>query len=434
MLERAYYHLAGRFSMISFALFIAVAALVVMPAYAEPPVQMITLEPGPPSSPSSGVPPERQAFDIGHKAYEKEDYKTAERYYGLACEGGFGTGCFNLGLMHANGKLGDVNFPKAADYYKLGCDKDDQQSCNNLGVQYQNGYGVALDASEATRYFRKSCKLAADVGCANLSVMLAKNLDEKKPKDPRWREIAALNKRACENHPHGCLRYGYNLSEGLGVPRDEAVAAEHFLTACDGGYSSGCYNLGEAYARAAGVKRDMAKSASFFARSCHFANAEGCYESGLLLMRGEGVQRDETKALDQFESACAGGPGGSSGGGDPVAAACGAAGYLHWERHDVENAKRFAINGCMRGDGNSCLLAALTDHDGPAIQTVGVVHGWFDRAAKSKPKADAAALRAIVAYLKASRITSNDISGYSLPDIAPVDAALRRAFFNAPGR
>lgn len=334
----------------------------------------------PPAAPAinPSAPTARALFDQGQAAYDKEDYKNAVRYMRLACDRDFATACYNLALMHANGKAGAVDFSVAARFYEMGCKFGDEQACNNLGVLYQNGRGVAQDAPSAIRYYRRSCTINASLGCANLSAMLDQGLDESKPSmDPRWVEIAALNKRACIGHPHGCLRYGFNLTTGLGVVRDDAAAARQFVTACEAKISSGCFNLGAAYEEAKGVRRDAALSARYYEWACELGNAEGCYSSGLAMMRKGKALAFAAQALPRFTSACAGGVGEKSAGGDPVPAACASAAYLlaGLQAPDLQaagdtvtgqtmpvdrtKARDLARQGCAAANEEACALVPL---------------------------------------------------------------------------
>lgn len=334
----------------------------------------------------------RAKFDAGQAAYDKEDYKNAGRYLAESCALNFATACYNLALMHANGKAGAVDFSKAAEFYERGCKLDDQQACNNLGVQYQNGRGVALNAASAIFYYRRSCTIEAGLGCANLSTMLEKELDDSKPSlDPRWVEVATLNKKACTSHPHGCLRYGYNLTTGLGVVRNDAEAAKQFIIACEGKVSSGCYNLGVAYDEAKGVRRDAALSARYFEWSCELGNAEGCDGSGMALMRKGKLAQGAVDATSRFAKACEGGVGGTSAGGDPVAAACARAAFLMLAGDSEPSpdiraeAERVAGRGCGMKEASACLVAALASREKEAE--------WLAQARGLEP--DAAALRSV---------------------------------------
>ncbi|MBN9788641.1 hypothetical protein DMP17_08550 [Pseudonocardia sp. TMWB2A] len=302
------------------------------------------------------------AFQKAYAAYEAGDYATAQREYGKACNLGQAGACYNLGLLHANGKGVTADYAQAARYFERACDKDDAMACNDLGVLYQNARGVKLDKARAIILYRKACTLKPGLGCANLGDMLSDGLPEPGPSiDPRWVEVTALFRTACAEHAYGCMRYGYSLHEGLGVEKDLEAAAAAFDTACEDERSSACFNLGIAYEKGEGVGRDLIQAAQYYGRACAMNNAEGCNAFGGMTVTGRGVAQNGSEGVDLLKQACEGN----------VGQACGRVGLLllagDGVQGDPEGAQRFATKGCDLKDNDSCALLPLLAEGAKAL-------------------------------------------------------------------
>ncbi|MCR6588090.1 tetratricopeptide repeat protein [Campylobacter insulaenigrae] len=101
----------------------------------------------------------------GIKAYDRGDYLIALKCFKKSCDLNDGLGCFNLGIMYANGSgIKKDNF-KAVELYQKSCDLNDGLGCFNLGAMYAIGSGVRKDISKALEYFGKACDLRDDLDC-----------------------------------------------------------------------------------------------------------------------------------------------------------------------------------------------------------------------------------------------------------------------------
>jgi hypothetical protein len=113
----------------------------------------------------------------------------------------------------------------------------------------------------------------------------------------------------------GCIRHvaddctaaGWVHDQGLGVPREAAVAATFYGEGCDGGSAQGCIYLGLHCAQGSGVHQDEAKAASLYDKACRLGSAIGCNDAGVMLHAGRGVALDLMKARALFAKACDGG-------------------------------------------------------------------------------------------------------------------------------
>lgn len=109
---------------------------------------------------------------LGDTYYELQDYYNAKKYYEIGCGKGNGNlaqskPCFNLGIMHANGKGVRQDYHKSHELWKKACDMKLGSACNNLGFLYGNGQGVRQNLSTAKQYYGKACDLGNQMGCDN---------------------------------------------------------------------------------------------------------------------------------------------------------------------------------------------------------------------------------------------------------------------------
>jgi hypothetical protein len=95
----------------------------------------------------------------------RQDKFKASKLYKKACDGGYVDGCFNLGLMYNNGDAVRQNKPKAKELFGKACDGGDMDGCLNLGVLYVTGDGIRQNKSKAKELFGKVCDGGDMDGC-----------------------------------------------------------------------------------------------------------------------------------------------------------------------------------------------------------------------------------------------------------------------------
>ena len=130
-----------------------------------------------------------------------QNYQQAFKYYKKACELNDKFGCFNLGVMYAEGQGVKQDFAKAFKFAKKACDLNDMGACYNLGLWYGEGQGVRQDFVNARKYYEKACNANFAWACNNLGVLYA---------------------------------------DGRGVKQNLSTAKKYFGRACDLGYQMGC--------------------------------------------------------------------------------------------------------------------------------------------------------------------------------------------------
>jgi TPR repeat protein len=107
----------------------------------------------------------------GLSKYESGNYQQAAMLFEKACDGGYATGCYNLGVLYANGQGVNQNYQKAAKLYNKACDGGNATGCNNLGLSYKYGQGVRQNITTAKEFFGKACDGGNQKGCDNYRIL-----------------------------------------------------------------------------------------------------------------------------------------------------------------------------------------------------------------------------------------------------------------------
>ena len=142
------------------------------------------------------------AFAAGRKAFDEERYPEAHRLFEEACNGGQPGGCFNFGLMVDYGIATSPDPLRARTFYRLACDGEIPSGCRYLGAR----------------------------------------LRENDPKDPEL-AVYYLGSACTLGDAEGCFLTGYLHRIGEGTAKDEGIALDYFIQACEQDYQLACDEL-----------------------------------------------------------------------------------------------------------------------------------------------------------------------------------------------
>ena len=114
--------------------------------------------------------------------------------------------------------------------------------------------------------------------------------------------LAAQHYRsACDTGTmQGCVLLGTLHANGRGVPKDETLAVTLYRQGCDGGSAIGCANLAFAYSSGKGVQRDDAQAVALFQLACDKRSTVGCLNLATMYDQGIGVPKDPKKAIAAY--------------------------------------------------------------------------------------------------------------------------------------
>ena len=169
------------------------------------------------------------------------------------CEAEVGLGCAFVGAYY----FSQHNNTQAKIWSEKGCRLNEAMSCVVLGDYYHR----AKNYAQALQLYTKSCDGGAMFACYSLA-----NL----------------------------------FRNGLGVERNEKVALELDIVACNGGIENSCFYAGFAYE----VGKDFAKARQFYKKGCELNNAESCFNLGAMYHNGKVVRQNWYEARELFGKAC----------------------------------------------------------------------------------------------------------------------------------
>ncbi|MBP5243179.1 MAG: sel1 repeat family protein, partial [Succinivibrio sp.] len=134
--------------------------------------------------------------------YKNKDYKKAEKYLTIACDGKSSKACHLLAEMYFKESLGKDLYDSAVVFFDKGCNLNYAGSCNNLGKIYETRKYGHYDLSKAQNSYEKACYMGFSEGCSNLGRILN---DPKNPKRNQ-RKAKELFEKSCKaDNPEGCV-------------------------------------------------------------------------------------------------------------------------------------------------------------------------------------------------------------------------------------
>lgn len=186
----------------------------------------------------------------GDLAYEKKEYKKAQKYFIKACENG------------------------------------EALACNNLGVMYKNGTGVGIAHMKAVRLFKKSCEGGEKLGCDNYKKF--------KKEDQKYRKNAQIYEKLCDNgDEHGCINLADMYKDGKGVEQDHKKAMNIYTSFCNDKTVTGCVGKGRMYLFGLGVEKDKHEANFYFRMACDGGDEMGCISANLESILMEAILKSQ---------------------------------------------------------------------------------------------------------------------------------------------
>lgn len=201
----------------------------------------------------------------------------------------------------AKDKQAAGNHAAAAPLFSKGCEYGDMKSCNDLGVAYQRAEGVARDDAKATELYDKACKAKSGIGCHNFGLAMRRH---EKPVEAR----AAFEQSCALGDADGCYRLGTSHANGVGGPKDLALAIQYLKKGCEAPEPSqdACGAIGLHQVNGEGVPVDLAAGDKTLQGACDKGSAEACRNLGILLRDGKIPPKDLPRAIALFDKGCHG--------------------------------------------------------------------------------------------------------------------------------
>jgi len=115
--------------------------------------------------------------------------------------------------------------------------------------------------------------------------------------------LELAEKFAADGHPASHTLVGRLYSEGLGVPKDDKLAAQWFTRGAELGDVNAMFAIGLMLAEGRGVDRDYAAAAVMFENAARTGHPAANYNLGLLFMNGTGKPENKQRAAMHIDYA-----------------------------------------------------------------------------------------------------------------------------------
>ena len=210
-----------------------------------------------------------QAQDTPSAAQELADLRAR-------AEAGDASAQYNLGLMHAEGRVVPQDFAEAATWYRKAAEQGHVEAIawyrkavdqNHADAQFTLGqmYFGGVDHAEASTWYRK----AAEQGHVEAQYMLGWMnhrgfMDNASPSDLTARDFVAAVAWYRKAAEQGYVEAQYNLGrmyhQGRGVPQDFVAAVAWYHQAAEQGLPQALWYLGDMYSEGLGVPQDFVEA------------------------------------------------------------------------------------------------------------------------------------------------------------------------------
>jgi hypothetical protein len=289
--------------------------------------------------------------------------------------------CMTEGQNLIDGRGVKFDPDKGISYLEAACAMDLARACFAAGIAYERFPGIENRTDKKLVAFERACTLGVMEGCNNVVVHLSGLTSA----DPSAYERANHTYSAmCDQEIGlGCWNLSVSYGQGLGVEKDEVVANELRLKACDldacspfdkkGTFVPGvirplaerlvkrleqqcveqgdvisCERVEGAYSDGDGVEIDPEKGFAIVSSACDRGHVAVCWKLGQNLMYGRGRPQDASQGLLLLKKSCDA----------EYAYACGDVGVLLHQHPELaaspDEAHSYAQLACDMGDFHAC--------------------------------------------------------------------------------
>lgn len=298
----------------------------------------------------SATPQAEARFQAGLQASNRNDYPTARREYGQACEAGHLEACTWQATLWADGLGGPADLPGARALFAKACvvsmawsEVSVAEACHMLAVMTEEGLGGPSQPARAAYLYARGCDLGVAAACDVLLHIMAEN--EVLPLPTSGETFGPVGIRACLvedfeycpdlesmeqfsefsasgfelalalfNEAHSlpdtatlyqdrkwrltdscglglaraCARAAWEWKHGFrNQPVDPVHAMTFYTFACLLGDGAGCSEAGDAARSGVGTSKDLEKAAQYYSYACQLAYPSGCQSLAGMYTRAE---------------------------------------------------------------------------------------------------------------------------------------------------
>ena len=206
-----------------------------------------------------------------------------------------------VGDLYAKDSTLPPNYAEAASWFRRAAEAGHKGAARALGQFYLAGTGVPRDTDEAAQWFRISAAAGDPAARAELANLVLQGMGEP---DDRVRTCQWFEEAAATGDLVAAFNYGVCLAEGVGVTRNDKLAALWLRKAAEGVVVAR-YWYGRILVEGRGVDRDLAQGRAWIARAAEGGMLDAQVTLGDMMLNGTGGQRDPHGAMALFERAAA---------------------------------------------------------------------------------------------------------------------------------
>jgi TPR repeat protein len=223
------------------------------------------------------------AYNLGVRAFDKENYELALSWLKPLAEQGHAGAQSYVGTMYQHGHGVAPDHQEAARWFLLAAAQGDAYSQTSLGDLYQKGLGVPRDDKRAVEWYAKAADLGDRQGQLSLGTMYrdGRGVARNYKQALQWYALAADQGSAWSQMNIGLLY----VRGGHGLPKDYGQAIDWFRKAADNGSSDAKYDLGWVYETGLGVAKDREQAVEWYRKAAEQGHQQA--QSSLSRLNGE---------------------------------------------------------------------------------------------------------------------------------------------------
>jgi uncharacterized caspase-like protein len=175
----------------------------------------------------------RFAFQAGRIALVRHDFATAIQLYEKASSLGSAIAMYDLGRIHADGKIVALDYEKARHWYEKAAALDLPYAIADLGLLYENGQGGPSDLTVALSLYRRAAAAGDRTSMTRIGIFYELGLEVRQ----NYTEARRWFQKSAELGDYDAMkRLGELYANGYGVPRNAELARRWYERAEKGRY------------------------------------------------------------------------------------------------------------------------------------------------------------------------------------------------------
>jgi TPR repeat protein len=226
------------------------------------------------------------------------DERLAADLYWRAARNGHAMAQVHYGEMLLEGRGVAKNIEQAIQYFRMDAAKKCPQGMFNLADIYRHGRNVTQNITKAQGLYERAAQEGLEVAAFALCEMLMTGEGPVRA-DPK--QAAEIAKALADRGGFlGFVAYAKILRDGIGVPPNEAAAAEFTRRANNVAFSREQNNLGYARERGSGCRQDEYEAVKYYRIAAENGDSQAMVNIGWCCEHGIGIDEDLVQAASWY--------------------------------------------------------------------------------------------------------------------------------------